>query len=42
MVGELVVPALVGFNGYSFWPRPILSINDRSEEPGGVGLVGDG
>ena len=42
MVSELIVPGQVGFNGYSLWPRPILPINDRSEEPGGVGLIGDG
>ncbi len=42
VVGQLIVPGLVGHDGEGLWPRPILPVYDGSEEPGGVGLVGDG
>ncbi len=36
------MPGLVGLNGEGLWPIPVLPVYDGSEEPGGVGLVGDG
>ncbi len=35
------MPGLVGLDGEGLWTRPVLPVDDGSEEPGGVGLVGD-